>query len=134
MLLPLLLIPEKLVNQHLVFKVDNMACVFGFENRHMKGDKSASGFVKAMSLIEAYLGSVFHVEHIPRRSNWESEIADNLSREETTDFLEKQMLKRFSNLSIPAVLRNWTDSPGTVLNIERRLLNIVIDKCEKNLK
>ena len=36
--IPLLLIPEKLRNQHIVFEVDNISCCFGLENRFLKED------------------------------------------------------------------------------------------------
>jgi hypothetical protein len=41
-LLPFLLIPQKLKNQHVVVKVDNMACMYSCENHYMKGDVSTA--------------------------------------------------------------------------------------------
>ena len=42
LLLPWLSIPKKLKNQHVVFAVDNIACVHGWENRSLKGEIMAS--------------------------------------------------------------------------------------------
>jgi hypothetical protein len=66
-------------------------------------------FFKALHIIEAYLGSRIHVVHAPRRSNWETECADNLSRERTTGFLEKQLLSRFC-VKTPVVLTEWLEN------------------------
>jgi hypothetical protein len=46
-----------LFNQQIVLKTDNMACVFGHQNRLLKGDETASILVRAVHLICAYLGS-----------------------------------------------------------------------------
>jgi hypothetical protein len=127
-ILPFLLIPEQLFNQQIVLKTDNMACVFGHQNRLMKGDESASIFVRAVHLICAYLGSILHIEHIPRCLDWGSEIADNLSREETTGFLEARMLTRWENLTIPADLENWLQNPTEDWELPIKLLKYVQEK------
>ncbi len=41
-LLPFVQIPERLLNQHGVVKVDNIACFFGWQNRSVQGDNHAS--------------------------------------------------------------------------------------------
>jgi hypothetical protein len=62
--------------------------MFGHQNGYMKGDECASILMRSLYLISAFLGCAVHIEHIPRRSDWESEVADNLSRERTTGFLK----------------------------------------------
>jgi hypothetical protein len=116
-ILPFLLIPEKLKNQHIVCGVDCMGVVYGWENKKVKGDTCASMFIKALHMIEAYLGSRIHIVHAPRRSNWETECADNLSRERTTGFLKKQLLSRFSDktpvvLTLSLAARAWKKLPS----------------------
>jgi hypothetical protein len=64
-LLPFLLLPERLKNQHVVCRVDCMGVVYGWENKKSK-DKCASMLIKALHIIEAYLGSRIHV--VPRMS------------------------------------------------------------------
>jgi hypothetical protein len=110
-LLPFLLMPSKLKGQHVVIRVDNMACVYGWANHYLKGDISASILIRALHLISAFLGSIIHVEHVPRRSSWESSTADNLSRRATTGFLEEQMLGRFRAVHAPKVLTDWLMNP-----------------------
>jgi hypothetical protein len=124
-LLPLLTTPELLSGRHAVIRVDNMACVFGFENGHLKNDEQASIMIRAARIIAAYLGSVIHVEHVPRRSCWEAELADNLSREKTTTFIEKRALSRFQKRTLPAALQRWMEHPVNDWELPLRLLEHV---------
>jgi hypothetical protein len=131
LLLPFLLIPEKLSNQHIVLNTDNIACVFGHYNHLMKGDECASIFIKTVHLISAFLGSQVHVQHSPRRSDWGSKMADNLTRECTTGFLESRMIQRWSNLAIPSALDQWLLNPTEDWNLPFVLLNEVTRKVKK---
>jgi hypothetical protein len=127
-LLPFLLIPEKLKNQHIVIRTDNIACVFGHQNRLMKGDECASIFIRCVHLISAFLGSVVHVEHLPRCSNWESSTADSLSRQKTTGFLEGRLLSRWTHLAIPKEITDWFVNPVNDWEIPYRILEYVQEK------
>ena len=128
--LPLITIPEKLSNQHIVFRTDNMACVYGHENGYMKNDACASILIKSVKLIGAYLGSTLYVSHAPRRSDWATSVADNLSRETTTGFLEKQMLARHSNQKIPSLFVEWLNNPCEDWALPFKLLDIVKQKIK----
>jgi hypothetical protein len=129
-LLPFLLIPKQLKNQHVVCGVDCMGVVYGWKNKKLKRDTCASILIRALHLIEAYLGSVIHVIHVPRISNWESEMADNLSRERTTGFLELQMLKRTGMIPIIPPLTKWFENPVEDWTLANRLLAHVIKMCD----
>jgi hypothetical protein len=130
-LIPLLTIPEKLVNQHVVFRTDNLACVYGHANKYMKGDSCASILIRTVHLISACLGSTFHVLHTKRRSDWESETVDNLSRESTTGFLEKRILQRQQAHSLPSAFLEWLDNPIDDWDLPNKLLNIVNERINK---
>jgi hypothetical protein len=127
-LLPLLLIPECLFNQHIIVRTDNIACVFGQENHLMKNDETASIFIRTVNLISAFLGSKIHVEHLPRCSDWGSEMADNLSRERTTGFLETRMLQRWQHLEVPIELITWLQAPTSDWDLPFKLLQHAIEK------
>jgi hypothetical protein len=129
LLLPLVLMPEMLKNQHVIFKTDNMSCVYGHQNGYMKGDECASILIKCTYLIGAFLGCAIHVEHVPRRSNWESEVADNLSREHTTGFLEEQLMKKHLRSDFPAPLLKWLESATEDWSLPDQLLEFVVKKC-----
>jgi len=129
-LLPFLLIPEKLMNQHIVCGVDNTGVIFGWQNKKLKRDGTASILIRALHLIEAYLGSVIHVVHVPRLSNWEATVADSLSRKKTTHFLEKQMLKRTGTFGNLKPLTDWLKNPVEDWNLPITLLSHVQSRCE----
>jgi hypothetical protein len=130
-LVPFLLVPEKLTNQHIILETDNIACVFGHQNRLMKGDECASIFIRTVHLICAYLGSTLHVLHSPRCSDWGSITADKLTREHTTNFLEERMLVRWKHLSIPKLLQQWLDNPTEDWDLPFKLLEHVQEKLNK---
>jgi hypothetical protein len=98
---------------------------------YIKKDEYASIFIRAITLISGYLGSVVHTMHTPRRSTWEAELADNLSRQSTTSFLENQILGRFKNLSVPTALVHWLENPIDDWNLATRLLSYVMSVCHE---
>ncbi len=125
LMLPLLTIPDQLRKCHICIFTDNMSCVFGMKDGYVKNDETASIFVRAAYLIGAFLGSVIHVIHCPRRSSWESEVADNLTRKNTTSFLDKQIINRYVHRSIPLALTNWMENPSNNWELASDLLNHV---------
>jgi hypothetical protein len=125
------LIPEKLKNKHVQVFTDNIACVYGMKDGYVKKDEYASIFIRAITLISSYLGTVVHTSHTPRRSNWEAEIADNFTRRSTTSFLETQVLNRFNSLEAPEVLLNWLKDPLDDWSVAIKLLSHVMSLCEK---
>jgi hypothetical protein len=50
-----------------VFGVDNISVVFGWENRNIKFDASATSILASIHLISNYLGTTVHIRHIQRR-------------------------------------------------------------------
>jgi hypothetical protein len=48
-IIPFLLIPRQLENQHIIVKVDNVACFFGWIKRHSPGDEMASIFIPSLA-------------------------------------------------------------------------------------
>jgi hypothetical protein len=126
LLLPFMTEPEKLVNKHIVLRVDNMACVYGFENRNCSGDKSASILLQSLHVIGAALGSKIYVEHAERRSDWTAEIADNLSREETTTEIDQLTLSRFGGTKEIGPLEDWMLRPKPDWALSERLVDYVM--------
>ena len=125
LLLPFLLIPDKLVNSHVVLKVDNIACCYGWDNRHVSGDECASVLVRALHMISAYLATSIAVQHLPRVSSWEARLVDRLSREESTWTSDKQLVDSFNLPQIPACLRDWMLKPSEDWNLPYKLLEHV---------
>ena len=127
--LPFLLIPNLLKNQHLVFHVDNLNCIFGWDSRSLKGDKLASIVIRAIHLISSFLECFVHFRHVPRVSNWESKMADRMSREKSLRSVDLKLLHSFENLGSVSVLSNWLVAPSEDWNFPFRLLAYVKSKC-----
>ena len=129
LLLPFLSIPNKLRNQHVVVFVDNLACVHGWESKSVKGDTTASILLRAPHLIEAFLGSVIHVRHAPRKLNWESTMVDRMSRVKSVSQSDLVLLSSFSLPGVSQALLAWLKSPNEDWNLSFRLLKHVCDVC-----
>ena len=114
----------------MILRVDNIACVYGFENGQAKGDETASIIIRGAKLIAGYLGTVLHVEHLPRRSCWEAELADNLTRERTTREMELAALSRFGPFHQPKVLADWMERPSADWQLALKLLDHVKNMME----
>ncbi len=97
----------------------------------MKGDETASIFIRSVHLICAYLGSALHIEHTPRCSDWGSTTADSLSRKRTTGFLEQRMLTRWEHLKLPSALDTWLANPTEDWDLPFQLLKFVQEKTNK---
>jgi len=76
LLIPFLTVPHLVINQHIVMKVDNLACYYGWLNKNMAGDAYASIILRSIFLITCYLLCVLHVDHLPRMSTWEGRLTD----------------------------------------------------------
>jgi hypothetical protein len=121
-LLPFLTIPEDLLGQHVTSEVDNIAVVFGWENRGIKFDTSATTILKAIHLISGYLGATVHIRHVPRRSNKWAELADNLSRKSSTTYQDRRMLTRAWRSIVGGELLKWLEAPREHTELSKRLL------------
>jgi hypothetical protein len=126
MLIPIVTAPELIAQRHIVLKVDNMACVYGFENGQVRNDETASIMIRSAKIIAAYLGTVIHVQHVKRRSCWEAELADNLSREDTMGFVEERALNRFTSRELPPALSDWLAAPASDWDLPGTLLKHVM--------
>jgi hypothetical protein len=127
-LLPFLMIPEQLQNQHIVVKVDNGACYFGWINRSCPNDEMASILIRALHLIGAFLGSFIHIHHLPRMSNWEAQLVDRLSRSETTTSADRRLLRSFQGHKLPSPLRIWLENPREDWDLPISLLESIVNK------
>ena len=129
-LIPFLLIPRELMNQHVIVKVDNVGCFFGWLNRHTTEDVTASILIRALHLISAFLGSQIHIEHLPRISTWDAELVDRLSRSRTTTSADKRLLESFRLPEIPESLSKWLLDPQDDWDLALRLLEHVERLCD----
>jgi len=111
LLIPLISDPLLFVNKKVIFKVDNLAAIFGLENGSVKNDANASVFVRAIVLICGFLNCEIFMEHLPRKADWESKIVDNLSRKSSTTRFERKLVDSFKFDSLPTCLQRWLERP-----------------------
>ena len=133
LLLPFLLIPEVLRHQHVVLKVDNIACVYGWENKAVKGDSSASILIRSLHLINSYLTCYVHVSHLKRATTWESKMVDSMSRATTMTRQQEKLLASFQEYRAPSCFLDWIENPVKDWNLAFRLLNFVKQQIEKKI-
>ena len=69
LLMPLIAFPDKVKGRQLVFKIDNIAVMWGWRNGYVKNDESASEILKAAKYLSGYLGATIYVEHVGRMSD-----------------------------------------------------------------
>ena len=60
-LIPFLLCPDIMINQHIVIQVDNIACHYAWERGYAREDNTASVLVRILLLLCARLACVVHV-------------------------------------------------------------------------
>jgi hypothetical protein len=129
-LLPFLTIPEEMCGRNVVFTVDNVAVVFGWENRGVKFDESASILMRAIHLIAGYLGCEVHVHHSLRRSSKWEELVDSLSRKSTTTFKERSMVRDARRSIVRSRVSAWLENPVEDWNLPYVLLGEVKKKMK----
>jgi len=127
LLVPMILKPCLFKNQHVVMKVDNMSCYYGWINRNMSNDEYSSIVLRCMHLVATKLCCVIHVDHLPRMSSWESRLVDRLSRKSSSLSSDIKLVESF-NMKLPAFLENWLDSPTPDWNIPLMVLQYIDSK------
>jgi hypothetical protein len=129
-LLPLLTVPEKLLGRELVFFVDNISVMYGWENNGLKNDITATIMLRAVSLIAAYLGAEVHVMHIPRMENKWAELADSLTRQKTSSKSVFAILGEVPESKVKGALEEWIEHPTENWELPENLLNEVKSRMQ----
>ncbi len=127
-LIPFLLIPEKLCNKHITVEVDNISCVYAWENKFSRQDNMASILVRALHMISFYVGSINYALHLPRMSTWEASMVDRMSRKSTTSEKDRNLINSFRNNPIPDCLSEWMQNPTEDWDLATKLLDHVEKK------
>jgi len=123
LLLPFLLAPDVVRGRHVILGVDNVAVVFGWTNRAIKGDTSASVLIRALHIVTAFLECRVYVQHVPRKSTPSSTLADALTRESTSTPAVWQELATENILGPPDPLWEWLTDPRTDWHLGSRLVD-----------
>ena len=112
MLLPFLAFPKKVRGRNIVFRIDNMAVLFGWYNGYVKNDKSASEILKSVYYLSGLSGTTVNVEHVDRVSNDMAKLADELSRrEQSVDENTRAALGSAERGFVSGSFLQWLDNP-----------------------
>jgi len=109
--LPLLTVPDKVRGRNIILGVDNVSVVFGWKNRSVNGDLSASVLIQALHIVSGFLESRILVQHVPRCSSLASIMADNLRRSSTAKSNVWAVMADTEQHSPPAPLWEWLSNP-----------------------
>ena len=112
LLLPLLVFPDKVAGRNIIFMVDNMAVLYGWNKGIVKNDNSATEVLKAVQYLASFLGVTVYVEHVPRMSDPLAAMADELSRK-SKDFSGRttRILKNTLHREVSNCLTEWLSNP-----------------------
>jgi hypothetical protein len=59
-LLHIVLFPRLFENSHVIIQTDNMSCCYGWENKYVKEDMTASIVIRSISVLSAFLSCELH--------------------------------------------------------------------------
>ena len=113
LLIPFVAFPDQVQGRHILFKVDNIAVHYGWENGYVKYDSTANEILKCVHLLSAHLGVSVYVEHVPRMSDDMASLADELSRRESPkDHKLRKVLRESEERKVEGYLLHWLQNPS----------------------
>ena len=122
LLLPLLAFRDLVKGKEIVFKIDNIAVMWGWQNGYVKQDEAASEVLKAVKYLAGFLGTTIHVEHVHRMSDDLASLADEMSRREVCR--SQKGIKALENAHFSPVsgfLLEWLRNPN--MDLSRGIVN-----------
>ena len=121
-LLPMMLEPHRCVGQPLHIHIDNIAIVFAFQKRRCN-DKLAHSVIRASYLVAGALACQLFVSWVPRRSDAQSIIADDLTH---IDFESASRLDPYGSTitheCFPPPIQKWMQCPVYDKNLGHAVL------------
>ena len=125
LLLPLLAFPEEVAGRNLIFMIDNIAVLYGWNRGYVKNDRAASEVLKSVTYLAAFLGVKIHVRHVPRMTDSLAQMADELSQKDT-GFAGKTVraLSKAKFAEVSGSLLKWLASPN-----ERSLVGVLVKEA-----
>jgi len=131
LLIPFLLKPEAIAGRHVLFKIDNIAVHYGWDNGYVKNDKTATEVLKCVAYIAGFIGCTVYVEHVPRNSDEMAELVDELSRRK--DSKKRHINEKLENIEykeVESVVKSWLKNPEARGKLTRMLIKEIEGKME----
>ena len=124
-ILPFLTIPSILRNRDIILLTDNESVVYGWLSRRIPQDTSASIFIRALHIISVFLNCNVTIRHLPRMSTPAATLADQLTRDSTTQATQRRAIHEALQPQPPQPLIDWLSNPSEDWSLPLRLLDHV---------
>ena len=112
LLLPLIAFPDRVAGKNIVFKIDNIAVMYGWGSGYVKNDSTASEILRCAQYLAGFLGTTIFVDHVGRMSDDLAGLADELSRKETSTKENGARALSYAEFRrVDSVLLNWLENP-----------------------
>ena len=123
MLRPFLAFPDGVSGKSIVFKIDNIAVLFGWYSGYAKQDEGASEVLKSVQYISNVMGTVVNVQHAERVSDELAELAEELSRRKQSKKPKaREALEKAEFREVKSFLTEWLTDPCGKSDLCKKLL------------
>ena len=131
LLIPFLLRPEDITGRHVLFKIDNVAVHYGWDNGYVKNDKTATEVLKCVAYMAGFIGCTVYVEHVPRNSDEMAELVDELSRRKDSKRKQiNEILEKIEYKEVESVVKCWLKNPVARGELTRMLTKEIEEKMK----
>ena len=129
-ILPFITNPKIFKNKYVKCNVDNISLVFAWKNKTIKTEYSLYKLFQILHILEYAIPCKIFIDHSPRRSSWQTNLVDNLTRKHTTTDVDKKLIENAKIQLLSGPLQTWIENPENDLNVMSVIENIVT-KCKK---
>ena len=109
----LLLCPNRVMGLSISFRIDSLSAVSALQKGSSPSDELTTTVIKASRVVAAHLNCEMTSEWIPRRSNRQSIVADDLTHNLTSSLNMEELVSylEIAAVSFPLPILQWMDNP-----------------------
>jgi len=116
---PFITCPKLFSGQYVKCNVDNISLLFSWENKTCKNDANLYELIKLLHMLEFAIPCKIFIDHSPRRSSWQTNLVDNLTRDVTTTEKDLKILENVAKHELKGNFKNWINNPDDYLHITK---------------
>ena len=128
LLIPIMCVPQLLVNKYVHLTVDNSSLTYAWEKKYMKNDEETSILLRCLHMAEAFLGSKLHVSYRRRMSDDMSVLVDHLSRTETTTEADLARIAHLRWETPGSALMEWVKNPRPDWSLPEKVVQDIAER------
>ena len=126
LLIPMMIEPHRCVGRDLHFNIDNVSVFYSVKKRRSH-DRLAHTLIRAAYLVSGALACRMFVSWVPRRSDPDSVIADDLTHMDfTTATLQDQFTHTSTHAHFPEPISAWMRNPGFDRDLGHKILKWMV--------